>query len=885
MRNLSVLAPIVSIFCLFFLSLLYHITLVASSTPRYVPIVAITLDCGSATSATSMDRYGRSWTGDFKSKFFPKELNLKSNTFQAPKEGIEIKAPYTTARVSYSQFTYAFPLPAGPKFVRLHFNPVISSGVDGSKAFFTVKSGSFTLLRNFTASIISADDSSQIVKEFCINVKENQNLNLTFIPFSTTTINFYAFINGIEIVSMPDNLYYSPKGAPINPLYVGQSPPTFYIDNNMALQKVYRLNMGGNLIAPTEDTGMFREWSPDNKYFRSGTGGVIPHYSSVKPIYTKIEDYTAPDAVYRCAKSMGTNQNLNKQSNLTWELQVDSGFRYLVRLHFCEIDLNINSPGERLFVIDIDYQLAEPNADVIGWTESRDTPIYKDYVVMIQKKGNEDNHTLSIDLHPATDGTFDDAILNGVEVFKLSDQTGNLAGSSEMLPTPRDVSIKESKAKKTIFIAIGSGVGFLVVLTSVCCVVLLKLRKSKRYGSYYSLSKCWCWRDPYKGKSTRTKASSLPEELCRHFLIDEIRTATDNFHQELIIGRGGFGYVYKGFIDDGTVIVAIKRLNPESRQGAREFRTEIEMLSQLRHGHLVSLIGYCNDEGEMILVYEYMTNGTLSEHLFDTKNDPLKWKQRLEICLGSACGLHYLHTCMKNPIIHRDVKATNILLDDKWSAKVSDFGLSKMGLDQTAVTTIVKGTPGYLDPDYARRQQVTEKTDVYSFGVVLLEVLCGRKAVNTKLGQEQLHLASWARKCIGNGTIYEIIDPYLKGKIAPECFKVYVEIAENCVRDQGIQRPTMNDVMEKLEFALELQQNADTEQEKINPNGDITYQEVRSFGVSGPAGAVASRQNNFHNIGPVLDSDTGNEPSTINSSESVTGASRDIFSDNPNAKT
>ena len=638
------------------------------------------------------------------------------------------------------------------------------------------------------------------------------------------------------------------------------------------------------MISPTDDTGFFRDWSSDIKYFRYITGGFVLHDASLIPDYSKIANYTAPDDIYRSARTMGLDRNKNKMSNLTWELPVDSGFHYLVRLHFCEIDELIHFVGQRRFIIYIHYQLAEPGFDVILWTDASNTPFYKDYVVKIQKKGVEDNnHTLSIDLHPDTGATSYDAILNGVEVFKLSNTDGNLAGPNLMLPSPPATSTtKESKTKKTVFIAIGSGVGVLMVLALVGCMVLLKPRKSRRYVYYYQLSKCWCCRDSYKGKSTRTKASSLPEALCRQFSIDQIKTATDNFHQELIIGRGGFGYVYKGFIDEGSMTVAIKRLNPESRQGAQEFKTEIEMLSQLRHGHLVSLIGYCKDEGEMILVYEYMTNGTLSEHLFDTKNDPLTWKQRLEICIGSACGLHYLHTSMKNPIIHRDVKATNILLDDKWAAKVSDFGLSKMGLDQTAVSTNVKGTPGYLDPDYARRNQVTEKTDVYSFGVVLLEVLCGRKAVSTKFGQEQLHLVSWARKCIENGTIYEIIDPYLKGKIVPECYKVYVEVAESCVRDHGIQRPTMNDVMERLEFALELQQNADAEQEKINPSGDITYREVRSFHVSQPI-----------NVGLMLEPEAGNGLSTSISglinpsldSESVTATSRDIFTNNSNSTT
>lgn len=357
--------------------------------------------------------------------------------------------------------------------------------------------------------------------------------------------------------------------------------------------------------------------------------------------------------------------------------------------------------------------------------------------------------------------------------------------------------------------------GFLVILAPFCCIVLWILRKNKRRGS-----------------STRTKVPSLPDARCRLFSFEEIKIATHSFNKELIIGVGGFGTVYKGLVDEDTMTVAIKRLNPDSRQGVREFMTEINMLSQLRHGHLVSLIGYCKEKGEMILVYDYMANGTLRDHLYDNQNDPLPWKQRLDICIGAARGLNYLHAGLKNPIIHRDVKTTNILLDLKWVAKVADFGLSKTGRDNTAVSTMVKGTWGYLDPEYARRQKLTEKSDVYSFGVVLFEVLSGRKALDVKLEEEQWNLANWARKCIARGTLGEIIDPYLQGKIAPECFKIYVEVAEACVRDQGIQRPSMNDVMEKLGFALVLQENADAANEKINPTGEYTYSGVLSVGVS-----------------------------------------------------
>ncbi|KAF8012407.1 hypothetical protein BT93_I0534 [Corymbia citriodora subsp. variegata] len=200
----------------------------------------------------------------------------------------------------------------------------------------------------------------------------------------------------------------------------------------------------------------------------------------------------------------------------------------------------------------------------------------------------------------------------------------------------------------------------------------------------------------------------------------------------------------------------------------------------------------------MILVYELMEKGTLTDHLYNSDFPYLTWKQRLEICIGEAQGLHYLHKGVAGGIIQRDIKSTNILLDENYIAKVADFGLSKSGpLDQsqTHVSTGVKGTFGYLDPEYFKTLQPMEKSDVYSFGVVLLEVLCARPAIDPSLLREQANLADWGITCIQKGTLVQTADPVLAGQINPNSLRKYAEVAEKCLQEADRERPSMGDVV------------------------------------------------------------------------------------------
>ncbi|KAK9075940.1 hypothetical protein SSX86_004270 [Deinandra increscens subsp. villosa] len=302
-------------------------------------------------------------------------------------------------------------------------------------------------------------------------------------------------------------------------------------------------------------------------------------------------------------------------------------------------------------------------------------------------------------------------------------------------------------------------------------------------------------------------SKSLPGSNLYVFTFAELKVITQSFASCNFLGEGGFGPVHKGFIDDKlrpglkAQPVAVKCLNLEGSQGHTEWLTEVVFLAQLRHPHLVKLIGYCYEDEHRLLVYEYMPRGSLESRLFQRYSIPLPWSTRMKIALGAAKGLTFLHEA-ENPVIYRDFKTSNILLDADYNAKLSDFGLAKDGPDgdDTHVSTRVMGTYGYTAPEYLRTGRLTIASDVYSFGVVLVELLTARKAMDESRPNREKSLAEWARPLLKSARkLSRILDPRLEGQYSETGAQKAAKLAYQCLSHRPKERPTMSVIVDTLE--------------------------------------------------------------------------------------
>ncbi|KAK9949048.1 hypothetical protein M0R45_004594 [Rubus argutus] len=747
-----------------------------------------------------------------------------------------VSSLYQTARASSQPFYYQFKITKnGTYLVRLHFLAFSSSSYNLSTAVFDVSdSQKFTLLSNFTAK---SSTNSPIIKEFFLRIDTTGSFRLFFTPRASTL----AFVNAIEFILVPSD--FTPENSTIN----------------LPLNTIYRVNVGG----PSLNDTIGRIWETDDSYMpepksarflpdpnsafkrHKGTfnknGGLVdfgepkltqdndsnretddsypsdPNSAVKKKTNTLNENYygevdglvvsnnsVAPEWVYQTAKAMNiTTSRPAKSSHIMWSFSVSRNARHIVRAHFC--DIIGAAPGNVVFnLYSNGYFRKEIGSSDNPISGHPGLPFYYDFMV-----NSSESEFIKISIRPnMTHATDPNAFLNGLEILEIMEGSASIPN------------VKESK-KNNVALVVGSVVGGLSLMCLLIAGFVFGLRHRKA-------EKCvelsdWSPMPANGGGSSHSRVIERTiTNLGLKISFAEIKFATNNFDTKLLIGKGGFGNVYRGTLLNGTR-VAVKRAYKRdehgsgSGQGLPEFQTEIMVLSKIHHRHLVSLIGYCDERSEMILVYEFMEKGTLRDHLYGSNLPPLSWNQRLEICTGAARGLQYLHTGAAGAIIHRDVKSTNILLDENYVAKVADFGLSRSGhVDGTHVSTNVKGTFGYLDPEYMMSKKLTEKSDVYSFGVVLLEVLCGRPAIDPILPREQINLAEWGMLCKKKGFLQLIVDSPLKGQIDPNSLRKFGETAEKCVQEEPSDRPTMGDVLLDLEYTIQLQKTARLEAHEDN---------------------------------------------------------------------
>ncbi|KAG2308145.1 hypothetical protein Bca4012_082818 [Brassica carinata] len=738
------------------LLLLPHLTLSATST--YSRPDKFYINCGSDSNVTYA---GRTFVGDMASgaNFF----SFTKNGTEASNQSGSSTAPeiYRTVRIFRLPSYYKFQLVSvGLHFVRLHFSAVSFRTETLTARFNVYATSGYT--HHFNSPSLQNFNETPRVEEFLLMI-DSPELEIGFVP----ELSSVALVNAIEVFSAHDNL-------------------TVLSDSDKNLHTIYRLNVGGDRIKPEHDA-LGRTWSLDDDYlYEKGSAKNIRSPTKI----TSPDSFAAPDSVYQSAKTIELIQGA-RLMNVTWCFTVKSNVRHFIRIHLYYIKNNESQSSDTDFYLYVNghWRLHVNPFDHHGLI----TPFYIDIVNVSDGSG-----LLNVSVGNKVPGK-DAGFLNGLEIMEFLEMSGSDSSDG---------------SSSRVYIVAGSVAAGLFLVLCLLFMVLLKRKRSKKNKKQDAEITVWSPLPLFRGVGSSDN---------RHFYSDnnsplvslslglkipfkDILIATNNFDEMLLIGKGGFGDVYKATLPDESR-VAIKRGKPGSGQGILEFQTEIQVLSRISHRHLVSLTGYCEENSEMILVYEFIEKGTLQEHLYGSDLPSLSWKQRLEICIGAARGLHYLHSGSEEAIIHRDVKSTNILLDENTVAKVADFGISKLVVrsqEPISVSTNIKGTYGYLDPEYMYTRILTEKSDVYSFGVVLLEVLCARPALDRRLPLEEQNLADWAMSCKSNGMVGKIVDQRLVGQIEPNVLRKFVEVAEKCLKDNGDERPSMGDVSWELEYILRL---------------------------------------------------------------------------------
>ncbi|TVU20529.1 hypothetical protein EJB05_36742, partial [Eragrostis curvula] len=664
-------------------------------------------------------------------------------------------------------------------------------------------------------STVNITDASIDVLQEAIVVVPDDFVQVCLVNTGTGT----PFISGLELRPLKSSLYPQANAT-------------------QGLVLAGRVNVGGDGIVRYPDDSHDRLWIPgmDPKWTTISTTEEVRNFDN--------DMFEAPSKVMQTA---ATPRDVSGILEFNWDSQKrpnDQSPGYVANFHFSELQILKNDV--RQFYINRNGKL---------WYREAYTPPYLKSDAIYNDNPSRGIDRYNISLNATANSTLP-PIINAVEVFTVISTTTvatdsqdvsaitaikakyhvqkhwtgdpclpkNLAwngltcsyaisnpsitgvyGSNPNLCTNAD-SCVTMKGSSKIGIYIAVAVVLVVVIVSVAILLFCLLRQKKKGPTNNAVKPLNETPMSYvsRGVAEQYSPNSLQLEN-RQFTYKELQMITNNFRH--VLGQGGFGYVYDGFLEDGTQ-VAVKLRSDSSNQGVKEFLAEAQILTRIHHKNLVSMIGYCKDGEYMALVYEYMSEGTLQEHI--AGNGPngrfLTWRQRVKIALESAQGLEYLHRGCNPPLIHRDVKATNILLNSKLEAKIADFGLSKaFSRDSDHISTnVIVGTPGYVDPEYHTTMQPTAKSDVYSFGVVLLELIAARPAILRD--PEPTSIIKWARLRLARGNIESIVDPLMHGDYDVNGVWKVADIALKCTAMSSTERPTMTDVVAQLQECLQLEE-------------------------------------------------------------------------------